>query len=65
MRGLLAHWQDTLQGLGFLDPASPKKLMARLQRLVNRAQPTVEEVQILRGIARAVGERQAADRRPR
>ena len=65
IRGLLAHWQDTLQGLGFLDPASPKKLMARLHRLVNRARPTVEEVQILRGIARAVGERRAADGRPR
>ncbi|MDQ2779473.1 MAG: RNA methyltransferase [Pseudomonadota bacterium] len=50
---LLQHWQTTLQRIGFLDPATPRKLMPRLQQLANRAQLTVEEVQILRGIARA------------
>ena len=57
MRGLLAHWQDTLEALGFLDPAAPKKLMARLHRLANRAELSAEEVHILRGIARAARER--------
>ena len=42
---------------GFLDPAAPKKLMARLQRLANRAELSTEEVHILRGIARAIDER--------
>jgi tRNA/rRNA methyltransferase len=58
MDGLLAHWQHTLAAIGFLDPAAPKKLMPRLRRLLQRAQPTQEEVHILRGIARAVDERQ-------
>jgi tRNA/rRNA methyltransferase len=52
--GVLTHWQDTLQGIGFLDPASPKKLMPRLNQLLNRAELTQEEVHILRGIARAI-----------
>jgi tRNA/rRNA methyltransferase len=51
--GLLAHWQQTLEQIGFLDPAAPKKLMPRLNQLLNRAQLSAEEVHILRGIARA------------
>ena len=57
VRGLIAHWQASLQRLGFLDPAAPKKLMPRLQRLANRAGLSEDEVHILRGIARAVDER--------
>jgi tRNA/rRNA methyltransferase len=51
--GLLQHWQETLVALDFLNPAAPKKLMPRLRQLLQRAQPTLEEVHILRGIARA------------
>jgi len=51
---MLAHWEQALVAIGFLDPAAPKKLMPRLQQLFNRAQPTLEEVHILRGIARAM-----------
>ncbi len=54
IEGVLQHWHQTLQDIGFLDPAAPKKLMPRLQQLLNRAQLTQEEVHILRGIARAV-----------
>jgi tRNA/rRNA methyltransferase len=43
-----------LEAIGFLDPKVPRKLLPRLRQLVNRAQPTREEVHILRGIARAV-----------
>ena len=50
--GLLAHWQQALEGIGFLDPAVPKKLMPRLNQLLNRAQISEEEVHILRGIAK-------------
>ena len=27
VQGLLAHWQQTMVEIGFLDPAAPKKLM--------------------------------------
>ena len=54
---LLAHWEEMLFAIGFLDPASPKKLLPRLNQLFNRARLTPEEVHILRGIARAVLER--------
>jgi tRNA/rRNA methyltransferase len=57
VRGLIAHWQESLTALGFLDPKAPRKLMSRLHRLANRAGLTVEEVQILRGIARAIDKR--------
>jgi tRNA/rRNA methyltransferase len=57
VQGLLEHWQQVLVDIGYLDPAAPKKLMPRLQRLLNRAQLTAEEVHILRGIARAAGRR--------
>ena len=53
--GLLAHWQQVLQQIGYLDPVVPKKLLPRLRRLLQRAELTQEEVHILRGIARAAG----------
>jgi tRNA/rRNA methyltransferase len=52
--GVLGHWQQALVDIGYLDPAVPRKLLPRLQQLLNRAQLTTEEVHILRGIARAV-----------
>lgn len=58
VQGLLAHWQQALVEVGFLDPDAPKKLMPRLNQLANRAAVTAEEVHILRGIATAM-QRQA------
>ena len=52
--GMLAHWERALAGIGFLDPASPKKLMPRLRQLFNRSQLSIEEIHILRGIAKAM-----------
>ena len=52
--GALAHWQEALVALGYLDPASPKKLMPRLQQLANRAQLKPEDINILRGIAKKI-----------
>ena len=57
---MLAHLEQALVAVGFLDPAAPKKLMPRLQQLFNRAQPTQQDIHILRGIARAM--QQAAKR---
>ena len=59
--GMLKHWEQALIGIGFFDPASPKKLMPRLNQLINRAQISAEEIHILRGVAKAVV-RQSADR---
>jgi tRNA/rRNA methyltransferase len=55
VQGLLEHWQRTMVEIGFLDPAAPKKLMPRLNQLLNRARLSREEVDILRGLARAIG----------
>lgn len=63
VQGTLEHWQRVLVDIGFLDPEAPKKLMPRLQQLLNRAQLTEEEVHILRGIARAVGDLREPRRR--
>lgn len=54
--GMLQHWEQALVAIGFLDPAAPKKLMPRLNQLFNRAQPTPEEIHILRGVAKAMAE---------
>lgn len=59
--GMLAHWEKALVDIGFLDPAAPKKLMPRLNQLFNRAQPSPEEIHILRGVAKSMSE--AASRR--
>lgn len=53
VQGLLAHWEQALVQIGYLDPAAPKKLMPRLNQLANRLRLTDEEVHVLRGIARA------------
>jgi tRNA/rRNA methyltransferase len=52
VQGLLEHWRQALEAVGYLDPAAPKKLMPRLNQAINRARVTEEEVHILRGIAR-------------
>jgi tRNA/rRNA methyltransferase len=54
VQGLIDHWQRALLRLGYFDPQTPRKLIARLHRLANRAQLTQDELQILRGVARAV-----------
>jgi tRNA/rRNA methyltransferase len=57
VQGMLEHWQQALADIGFLDPAAPKKLMPRLNQLINRAGLSAEEVHLLRGIARAIQRR--------
>ncbi len=52
--GLLQHWEQALVAVDFLDPEAPKKLLPRLNQLLNRAQLTPEEVHILRGVAKAM-----------
>jgi tRNA/rRNA methyltransferase len=52
--GMLAHLEQSLVAIGFLDPAAPKKLMPRLNQLFNRAAVTQEEIHILRGVAKSM-----------
>jgi tRNA/rRNA methyltransferase len=61
--GMLAHLEQALVAIDFLDPDAPKKLMPRLNQLFNRAEPSDEEIHILRGIAKAM--LQAAQRAKR
>lgn len=61
VQGLLSHLQASLEAIGFLDPAAPRKLMPRLNQLFNRAQLTREEVHILRGIARQMVKPRASE----
>jgi tRNA/rRNA methyltransferase len=49
---MLDHWRSGLEAIGYLDPANPKKLMARLQALFARSRLQKEEIDLLRGIAK-------------
>ena len=62
VQGLLAHLEASLQDIGYLDPAAPKKLMPRLNQLFNRSNLTVEEIHILRGVAKAMSQAAAKAR---
>jgi tRNA/rRNA methyltransferase len=48
------HLERSLLEAGFLNPRSPKKLMARLRRLFGRTQLEQEEVNILRGVIKTL-----------
>jgi tRNA/rRNA methyltransferase len=52
--GLLTHLEQALVHIGYLDPAAPKKLIPRLNALLNRAELREEEIHILRGVAKAM-----------
>ncbi len=54
VQGLLEHLERMLIEIEFLDPEKPRKLMPRLARFMHRARPTTEEVDLLRGICKAV-----------
>ena len=60
LAGMLRHWEQALTDMGFLDPGSPKKLMPRLNQLFNRAQLSIEEIHILRGVAKAMSQSRRA-----
>lgn len=52
-----AELEKTLAGIGFLDPASPKRLMPKLRRLFARTRLAKEELNILRGFLAAVNDK--------
>ena len=56
MQRFFEHLEQTLLEIRFLNPKQPKRLMARLRRLFNRARPDQNEINILRGILTATNE---------
>jgi TrmH family RNA methyltransferase len=53
MEMFFVHLEQTLLDIGFMNPEQPKRLMARMRRLFNRARPDQNEMNILRGILAA------------
>lgn len=56
IEGLYAHARRTLEGLAFLDPKRPRRLLPRLRRLFSRTELEREEVNILRGVLARIDE---------
>jgi TrmH family RNA methyltransferase len=56
-----AHLEATLIRIGFLNPASPKRLMPKLRRLFSRTRLQKEEINILRGMLAAMEKRNNPD----
>lgn len=54
VEGLIEHLERVALDSGFLDPASPKRFMPRMRRLIARATIEREEVNILRGLLAAL-----------
>ena len=50
VEAFIAHWQEAMIHLDFLNPARPKKLMPRMRYLFNRCHMTQEEVDMMRGV---------------
>ncbi len=50
MEALFNHMEQTLLGIGFLDPANPAHLMRTLRRILSRAELDSREVAVMRGM---------------
>lgn len=57
LEGFYRHLEEVMTAAGFLDPEQPKWLMRRLRRLFARAAPESAEINILRGLLKAVDPR--------
>jgi len=51
----LGDLKAALLDIGYLDPASPDRVLTELRRMAARAGPTAREVVLLRGLARQIG----------
>lgn len=54
VEGFYGHLERVMSEVGFLDSTHPKKLMPKLRRLFSRAALQPEEVNILRGLLKAL-----------
>ncbi len=55
IQGMAQHWLNTLEAAGYFDPAHPRRLKQRLSSLWGRASLTAADVDMLRGMAAALG----------
>jgi len=63
IEGFFEHFEEALTRIEFLNPHTPKKMMPRLRRLFARAGLEVEEVNILRGVAKQIILKAGSDRK--
>ncbi|MCV6903308.1 MAG: RNA methyltransferase, partial [Achromobacter xylosoxidans] len=54
VQAFLAHGEEALVGVRFLDPAHPKKLLPRMRHLFSRVALTRDEVDMMRGVCTAM-----------
>jgi len=54
VQGYIEHLQRVLERVEFLDPEQPRHLMHKIARLYQRAAPSDEELNILRGMLTAI-----------
>jgi tRNA/rRNA methyltransferase len=54
VQALLAHWEEALVAVKFLDPRHPKKLMPRMRHLFSRSALSRDEVDMMRGVCTAM-----------
>jgi tRNA (cytidine32/uridine32-2'-O)-methyltransferase len=62
LQGLFDHLHQAIGDIGFTDPRHSDKLMRRLRRLFQRAEPNATDVNILRGILSAAQGRKSMRR---
>jgi tRNA/rRNA methyltransferase len=55
IQGMALHWLNALETIGYFDPLQPRRLKERLASLWGRAGLTAADVDMLRGMAAAVG----------
>lgn len=54
VQAFMAHWEQALLEVGFLDPKHPKKLLPRMRHLFGRNAMSHDEVDMMRGLCTAM-----------
>lgn len=63
VQALMAHWEQAVIEVGFLDPQHPKKLMPRMRHMFGRNGLSQDEVDMMRGLCTAMIKTAAKARR--
>jgi tRNA/rRNA methyltransferase len=61
IQGMAQHWLDVLESANYYDPALPRRLKERLASLWGRAGLTAADIDMLRGMASALGRKNKQD----